>query len=249
MNIDVHDLDEATLMAYADGELAAADAARVEAALANDPAAAKVVAAHRALRARLGAAFAGVLDEPVPASLGDAARASPARAVMTGSQRGITGTTRARWSSREWLAMAASVVLGAALSLLFVLPRQGGSGNSEVVDNHLVARGTLARALDRQLSGDRTGPVQLGLSFRSAEGRYCRAFTLRDGRAMAGLACRSGDAWQVSTLAQDIAARTGPMRQASSALPAAVLADIDARIEGESLDANAERAARAHGWR
>lgn len=248
MNIDAHDLDEATLMAYADGELAAADAARVEAALASDPAAAQAVAAHRALRARLGVAYAGVLDEPVPAALRDAARASPARVTMIGSRRG-TGPGRAHWSSREWLAMAASVVLGAALSLLFVLPRQGGSGGSDVVDNRLVARGALARALDRQLSSDNIGPVRLGLSFRSGDGRYCRAFTLRDGQAMAGLACRSGDAWQVSTLAQDVAQRTAPMRQASSEWPAAVLADIDARIEGDSLDANAERAARAHGWR
>ncbi len=248
MNIDAHDLDEATLMAYADGELSVADAARVAAALAADPAAAQVVAAHRALRARVGAAFAGVLDEPVPAALRDAARSGPLGATSIGTLHPARAV-RARWSSREWLAMAASVVLGVALGLLFLLPRQDGPGRLDVVDNDLVARGVLARALDRQLSADSAGPVQLGLSFRAGDGRYCRAFALRDARPLAGLACRSGDAWQVSTLAQDTAARTGAMRQASSAWPAAVLADIDARIQGESLDAGAERAARAHGWR
>jgi hypothetical protein len=40
-----------------------------------------------------------------------------------------------------------------------------------------------------------------------------------------------------------------PMRQAGSALPPAVLADIDARIDGPSLDVQAERQARAQGWR
>jgi len=39
------------------------------------------------------------------------------------------------------------------------------------------------------------------------------------------------------------------MRQAGSALPPAVLADIDARIDGPSLDVQAERQARAQGWR
>jgi anti-sigma factor RsiW len=248
MNIDAHDLDEAMLMAYADGELTPADAARVEAVIANDPAAAQAVAAHRALRARVGAAFAGVLEEPVPAALRDAARSSPSGTTSIGALHRARAV-RTRWSSREWLAMAASVVFGAALSLLFLLPRQGGPGRLDVVDNHLVARGVLARALDRQLSADSIGPVQLGLSFRAGDGRYCRAFTLRAARPVAGLACRSGDAWQVSTLAQGTAGRTGAMRQASSAWPAAVLADIDARIQGESLDASAERAARARGWR
>jgi len=39
------------------------------------------------------------------------------------------------------------------------------------------------------------------------------------------------------------------MRQAGSTLPPAVLADIDARIDGQALDADGERKARAHGWR
>ena len=67
MNIDdraqaaLDPADPQVLMAYADGELAAADAARVEAAIAVDPALARIVDDHRALRARLSDAFAGVL--------------------------------------------------------------------------------------------------------------------------------------------------------------------------------------------
>jgi hypothetical protein len=53
----------------------------------------------------------------------------------------------------------------------------------------------------------------------------------------------------VTVLAESSAERRGQMRQASTSLPAAVLADIDARIQGESLDARAERDARARGWR
>ena len=43
--------------------------------------------------------------------------------------------------------------------------------------------------------------------------------------------------------------QAGEYRQASSALPPAVLAEIDARLQGEPLDAAAERKARDAGWR
>ena len=59
-------IDDQTLMAYADDELDAATRAQVEAALARDPALAARVEEHRALRAELNAAFDPVLDEPVP---------------------------------------------------------------------------------------------------------------------------------------------------------------------------------------
>ena len=230
MNIDdraqaaLDPADPQVLMAYADGELAAADATRVEAAIAVDPALARIVDDHRALRARLSDAFAGVLAEPVPAGLHAALRAG---ARATASAPRPSTTSRPRWRRREWLAMAASLLVGA----------------------NLVARGALARALDAQLSGQAVAGVQPGLSFRALDGRYCRTFQLQSPRALAGLACRDGAAWRVSTLAAVARVEAAPMRQAGSALPPAVLADIDARIDGPSLDVQAERQARAQGWR
>jgi hypothetical protein len=242
-------IDEQLLMAYADGELAPEEAARVEVLLAGDPVSAHVVAAHRALRARLSGAYAGVLDEPVAPrlrSLLDAA--DPVRDATVVPLRS-KGLDQPRWAAREWLAMAASVLVGVAIGSILLLPRQRAQDRDGWVDQHLVARDPLARALDRQLSGPAPGVVQIELSLRAADGRYCRAFTVRSQRAFAGLACRTGGAWQVTTLAEDLAAQGGTMRQASSTLPAAVLADIDTRIQGESLDAGAERDARDHGWR
>ena len=58
-----------TLMAYADGELDPQERAAIEEAMRDDPAIANAVANHRALRADVAAAFAGILDEPVPARL------------------------------------------------------------------------------------------------------------------------------------------------------------------------------------
>ena len=67
--------------------------------------------------------------------------------------------------------------------------------------------------------------------------------------ALAGLACRDGAAWRVSTLAAVARVEAAPMRQAGSALPPAVLDAIDARIADKPLDAAGEEAARARGWR
>ncbi|MFN3843995.1 MAG: zf-HC2 domain-containing protein, partial [Rehaibacterium terrae] len=59
-------ISDERLMAYVDGELDAAQAAQVEAAIAADPALAAAVARQRRLRERLRAAFDPVLDQPVP---------------------------------------------------------------------------------------------------------------------------------------------------------------------------------------
>ncbi|WP_460826233.1 anti-sigma factor family protein, partial [Massilia terrae] len=59
-------ISDDVLMAYADGELEAPQRAEVEQAMRADPKVAAAVERHRALRADVFAAFAGVLDEPVP---------------------------------------------------------------------------------------------------------------------------------------------------------------------------------------
>jgi len=233
--------DPQVLMAYADGELAAADARLVEAAMAGDPALARIVEEHRALRAQLAGAFESVLAAPVPARLQAALHASS------------TPARRPRWTRREWLAMAASLVVGMALALalpqLAVRTRGAAGLAPALVDADWTARGALARALDDQLAGQALAGVRPGLSFRMQDGRYCRTFQLQARRALAGLACRDGTAWRVSTLAAASEDGAAPMQQAGSTLPPAVLADIDARIAGASLDAEGERSARAHGWR
>ena len=52
-----------TLMAYADGELDAQTRREIEAEMAVDPEVAQEIERHRALRAEVGGAFAGVLEE------------------------------------------------------------------------------------------------------------------------------------------------------------------------------------------
>ncbi|MBW3550009.1 MAG: hypothetical protein KY442_04050, partial [Proteobacteria bacterium] len=113
-----------------------------------------------------------------------------------------------------------------------------------------VAGAELARALDSRLSsaGPAAGPVAVGLSFRAQDGDYCRTFVLERPQAVAGLACRQADGWRVTALGEATAVG-GELRLASTALPPAILAEVDARLEGEPLDGAGERAARDAGWR
>ncbi|HSR65744.1 MAG TPA: hypothetical protein VLM17_09125, partial [Xanthomonadaceae bacterium] len=144
---------------------------------------------------------------------------------------------------RPAYALAASLLVVAASLWL----RDAGGPLRVQEDGRLVARGELARALDGALASEprADAAVAIGLSFRAQDGHACRSFSLQ---GLAGLACRSGDAWNIAVLAH-AAAGAGDVRQAGSAIPPEVQAAIDARMQGDAFDAAQERAARAGGWR
>jgi anti-sigma factor RsiW len=101
-------IDDEILMAYADGELDATQAAQIEQAMQTDAGIAARVAQHRALRAQLQGSFAAVLSEPVPQRLLNSLQVPAAGKVIDlaqARQNKTTASTR-RWSSREWSAMA-----------------------------------------------------------------------------------------------------------------------------------------------
>jgi len=226
-------ISEEQLMAYADGELDAAERAEVEAALATDADLRARLKAHQDLQAKLSGAFDGALTEPVPARL-QAAFAGPAGAQVVD----LSARRAAKWSGREWGAMAASLAAGFVLA--FGVFR--ADPMIAVDDGGMRARGALARALETQLAANDAGAVRIGLSFRAQDGDYCRTFSFGE---TAGLACRDGGGWDVAmTSAQDTG---GDVRMASA--PAEILAAVDAMIAGEPLDADAEAAARDAGWR
>ncbi|WP_149195088.1 anti-sigma factor family protein [Luteimonas suaedae] len=246
-------IDDEMLMAYADGELEPADAARVAASIAADPALGARLERHRALRARLAAGFAGVLEEPVPERLLAAARGEDASGGVA-DIRDATARREARgprrWSWPEWSAMAASLLLGVLVVQWFHARDRGGGELVAGADGALRARAHLAAALDTHLaSAPQDGPVEIGISFRAVDGSYCRSFALKGERVLAGLACRDGAGWQVPVASEVATAPGGELRQASTSLPAAVLAELEVRLDGEPLDAEGERAARDAGWR
>ena len=189
-------------------------------------------------RRRMAAAFDDVLREPVPDRL-KALLAEPAPAAAVVDLGAVRARRAGMNSWAAWGGMAAALLLGTLLGTRLAPPGEDGQGR-------LVASGAVARALDRQLASAPGGAVAVQVSFKARDGRYCRSFSTAEA---AGLACREPDgAWALQQLATVEAGPGGGMRQAASSLPPAVLAAIDARMAGEALNAEQERAARDAGW-
>lgn len=253
-------ISDETLLAYVDGELDAAEKARIDAAARTDAALARRIQAQKRLRERLAGAFAEVLREPPPAALVEAIRAArpPAEVVdLTAARAKRAAAARKAPDGRIWArwgAVAAGLVLVALVALRFAPQGAGGAGSLiGGPPGSLMAEGALAGALDRQLAS--AAPVsgqavRIGVSFRSADGRYCRTFQVARGDGFAGLACRDASAWRIRMAVAQAAPASGPAyRQAASQTPAAILGAVDGLIAGAPLDAGQEAAARDKGWR
>jgi hypothetical protein len=246
-------ISDETLIAFADDELDDVERAKIEAAVAADPALAARVEAHRALRARVGAAYKGVLDEPAPDPLLKMiTNASPPRiAEVVDLSHLRQSRAPGRWAGwAQWAAMAACFVLG----FLVAAPTQLGS--SDLVRARglsLLAHGQLAHTLTQRLASapeNAQAPIRIGVSYLSRSGAYCRTFNATARGDLWGVACRDDGRWRVATA---VFAKTQPgaepNRPAGWQQPQAVTDAVAADIVGAPLDAQAEAAARAAGWR
>jgi anti-sigma factor RsiW len=216
------------LAAFADGELDAAREAEVAAAVAADPAFAAQVRAHRALKAKLDAHFAPILDAPLPEGMTALLQRREAEVIDFAAAR---NRRIVRWS---WIAAPA---LAASLALAVFMPR-GDEG---------YATGALAETLDTQLVAAQPADAEtrILLSFRDQAGSYCRAFA---GEAQSGIACRDAEGWRLVSEGKGAAAQAGEYRMAGN--PAAELLErAQAMAAGPAVDAAGEEAARARGWR
>ncbi|RJF85369.1 anti-sigma factor family protein [Sphingomonas cavernae] len=228
-------IDPETLMAYADGELDEVAAKRVERAIAEDPALARQVEAHRALRARIAGHFAPIAGEPVPERL----------RTMIGNNAASIDEARARRS--RWTLPRGNIAAMAATLVVGLLVGQAIDLNPAPVADRsgtLVAQAGLERALDTQLASEQPSgaATRIGLTFRDKAGAVCRTF---EAQALAGIACRVDGAWQVRQM-MGAEAQSTDYRQAGSA---EMLAAAEAMMADGPLDADAERAARDGGWR
>jgi hypothetical protein len=240
-------IDPETLAAYADGELSAADAAKIEEAIASQPDLAKQVAAHRALRAQLSAHFDPILDAPVPDRLTDLLKPRESAEVIDlaavrrarEEEQPAVKAPRMRWAMGG--ALAASLALGLVVGRVAIPTGPVASENG-----HLVARGELASALTTQLASAQDGKdVRILLSFEAKDGRYCRGY---EQGATAGIACREGGEWQLVRTQSGVRAKSqGPYAQASSQASEIMTVAQD-MAAGNALDQAAERAALKGGW-
>lgn len=168
-------IDEATLMAYLDGELDAQGVAQVDAAMTRDAELAARIARQRRLDARLRTSHVAAAQAPVPDALlqrvlgtGVASKADASEATTApGHVVAFAPRKRARTVWTHLGALAAGIVLA-----VIALPWLRGPREADWVQGSdgLRARGELAAALDDQLSVDRAGRVQVALSFRDQGG-------------------------------------------------------------------------------
>jgi hypothetical protein len=244
------------LAAYADGELSAEESAKVEAAMAANPALAEEVDAHRALRETLGTHFAPILEQPVPQHLTallkrDAGLAKDNVVDLTQIRRAREEEKRAqaprRALSPRWV-IGGTLAASLSLALLFGsrISAPGGSG-LDMKEGELVASGALDKALTTQFASSQgDAPVRILLSFKAQDGRYCRGF---EQGSTAGIACRAEGNWQiVRTQSGAIDKAGGNYRQAGSGA-ADIMAAAQDMADGAALDARAEQSARDADWR
>lgn len=236
--------DDEILMKRVDGELTPEAGAAIDAAAAGDPALARRLERMRGLRALAGEAFPAAAD---PRDAGLARLIMEGRRSWMGRLAGGLGAAFAPRHAPVWGATAAAAfVLGLGVGWLgrdrppegFALAADGG-----------LADGALVRVLDRGLAADGADAEgrAVGLTFRDADGRWCRTFTA--GQAgVAGLACREDAGWRMRALAP-FRPSGSEVRTAGADIPEVVLAAVDAAIAGETLDAAAEGRARDAGWR
>lgn len=240
-------IDDVTLMAFVDGELSATERTTVEAAMAADPALKARADAFRMARTAVRDAFP-IAPDPRDAALvaliaGSGKASAPGMAErLRGWFGGLSTPQLATWGALATACFAAGIAVGVFAPSAdngFALDRQGG-----------IADAGLVKVLDQRAAAD--GPDArgrtVGLTFRAADGRWCRSFQSGDDN-VAGLACRQDGVWRaeaVAPLATDVATE---VRTASSDTPPAVLAAVDALIGGETLDAAAEQDAIRNRWR
>lgn len=247
------------LVAYIDGELEGAERLRVEQAIAQDAQLAQRVAQQRALRERVRGAFDGVMQEAVPQRRAQAAKlgapSGPAQVIdlaRVRAERARRGNGQRNVKMRRFT-IAASLVVGVMAGAL--IQRLSAPGAlTEFHDGSLLAHGALAHALNEQLAGNAPSgaEVRVGLTFKARSGNYCRTFALSGSRALAGLACRDQEQWQLLNLigaeGPSVSGNGQNLRMGASNLPPVLLQAVNERISGEPLNAAAEAKARSNGW-
>ena len=207
-----------TLMAFADGELPAAEALRVRTAALTDAQLAARIAGFSATGRGLGAVFSDTLHEPVPDRLLQLLD-GPATAVPTATVQPLRPRATAWVSRRAPLALAASLALVLGLGLML---RPAVDTPAPLAFAGLPADAArIAEVLNTIPSGE---PVEVAsadqrhellptATLRTADGRYCRAFSSTDlasGETLQARACRESDGrWAVQMAAAPAATDAG----------------------------------------
>ncbi len=225
------------LTAFADGELSAEREAEIAAAVKADPDLERQVEQHKALKAMLAGHYAPVLDQPVPDRL--AAMLAESQEPDVADFAGARERRETRRRSPHW-GWIAGPALAASLALALFLPSL--SNETEVYANTKLAAVLEDTLVASQAPG---GETRVLLSFRTEQGRYCRAFS---GSAGGGIACRDDEGWRLEALGEGSEGAPTDYRMAGAG-DGEILARAQDMASGSALDAEEEKAARVRGWR
>ncbi|MEH6473554.1 MAG: RT0821/Lpp0805 family surface protein [Halopseudomonas sp.] len=195
-------VDSQTLMAYADGELAAPERALVEQALEQSPELQQQLEQLSRLDTLLGAAFNDAMHGPQP----------PLRALDPVGQTPKSGLQlwQAVGQIFNWQAGAAAALLVLGVAVGGWYERQALS--TELAVNQQQLERAIDQALETRLSGEsfqwtsakakREGSITPVRTYKSEQGQYCREFIERRSVAgqvneQRGVACRDEQGWQL----------------------------------------------------
>jgi hypothetical protein len=255
-------IDDELLVAYADGELDAAQAARVERAVGADPRLqARLVALTQAAELTREV-FEAKGREPVPAVLVERIMHSdvPQRSEIR-PRRPLRERLAQWWQMPLPAAAFAGLALLAVGGLLGYLLPQGPSAGSPMTTAGVVPSGSaLHRLLQEQPSGATlvAGAFSLEVVATFVDGdRVCREYRASNDTGpheyYAGIACRGGDGdWQVAFSVDDYLAQEpvgGFYETASNSLHEAIDLFIDEYLGVDPLDDSAESALLERAWR
>ncbi len=205
----MNSFDDATLVAYVDGELDAETAAAVEEAMMTDAGLDRMVQALRADTDLVRAAFEPMLHHRLPPLRleGEGAHAAPT--IMPRPQSRPSVPKRAAWQM-ALAAGLAGILFGASMVHL----AQPGADRTLVADvpfktDRQVEMAALVNLLENQLSGSTAdwhnedtgngGTITVVRTFQTAQGQYCREFTATSmldsvPATVTGIACREDQA-------------------------------------------------------
>jgi len=244
--------DDDALSALIDGTLRPDQHAALRARLEREPALAARLAAMELANHAVRAAYRDVVDEPLPQRVLDLLRAPQAHA---GKVVDLEARKRRR-ALPAWFpqAAAAGIALAVGLWLGFGLGQRSSDAPtaSALVATGAVPSGSpLYDLLESVPSGERrvldaAATAEARLTFRAIDGDWCRELMATSaGQNSVVLACRRDDGWRLELVG--VAAAGGELYRPAGA-DSPFQEAVDALIDGEPLESDAERALLTTGW-
>jgi|GEM_PF-3458029 len=181
-------ISDEDLMAYADGELDGAKRADIAQALLTDADLRERLARHQALSELTRIAF-----EPAPDM-------SDGLAATLAGLADQPANDRSEKRSMHWIVSAAALFLA---GIMFIASLSGPSSDGALItaDGDALSAGpVLASVLDASLPMPTTQEIRVERSFISNADTYCRQFRYNAKSPARGLACKTGEHWEIAII-------------------------------------------------